>query len=407
MKISMKKLYSVMLLMTVQIPFVYSQTCIEVDDDTDWGSLNQYILDLDNQGGGCIHILPNTTAGSNGEYQAADLVAALAFDYIKIHDVNNIKLVIHATITSNTASLINIYNANNISILGDKIGALKPDLTIAGDGWNGVVTRGTCDNLLIEGFYISDFPNKGIDVIGTDVQNVTIRDNVIQGTSTSKGAAAIGIANSLPTIPFHGHPQSATGLVKHVLVENNTLKNNRVGITVNKSNYINIRNNTVTNNSLFGIGLDGMEKNSGDGASHCIVSGNIVTLNGGDTSKSERAGIYMGNGASNNVVSNNIIRDNYYIGIYFYDDVRVDPLASQTIIANNQILNNGNDGIYTVRLYSGSIVGNQIIGNGADGIQLNDGFTWSITGNVILNNGQMYLNLNNTFTTGDDHGNVH
>lgn len=165
---------------------------------------------------------------------------------------------------------------------------------------------------------------------------------------------------------------------------------NRVGISVNKSKFIQIIENTSNSNFLHGIGLDGVVSLSGDGPQNCIVSNNLVYNNGGGCESGKtKSGIYLGNGAQKNLISNNIIRNNRCNGILYYEEPDNLNSSYNNSFLNNQIIENEKWGIRLRESKRAIISNNQIIQNGLGGIQLDESGSNIISSNSIILNGDI------------------
>ena len=237
--------------------------------------------------------------------------------------------------------------------------------TVHNNGKHGIIFSRDCLRNVIRDNIVYDNVNHGIMLDRGSNQN-TISNNLVYGNDD-----AIAIFQSANNI-----------------IENNTLRNNNRGVRINATYDQNdeydgissgntVRNNTISDSSQYGIYL--YERADGN------------TISGNSVKGSKDAGIYIKSfGAT---VTNNEVRDNgrglALIGgsltpIPGGGPTPVPALGlpgRNTVITNNDIVNNGGTGIQLVDAVSNRIgatvpgfssaLGNRILENGSYGITLN------------------------------------
>jgi parallel beta-helix repeat protein len=308
-----------------------AQNCINVNQSNIAG-INNVINNLSANGGGCIEI-------EYGNY----------YNVPSISLKSNIVLKIYGNLYRNYG-IIGITNCENVSVLGDNVGGLIYDAPELNTTAKGIQIKNSV-NVNINGLRINGFGDKGILVRGPNTKDIKIKNNTISG---AVGSTGVGIAVS-----------DDQGGVSFCNIESNSVFNNRIGISVNKSKYINIIGNHSYANDLHGIGLDGIISLSGDGPQNCIISNNQVYNNGGTCESGKtKSGIYLGNGAQKNLISNNIVRNNRCYGIFYYEESSNQNSSYNNSFINNQIIENEKWGIRLVNSKRAIISNNQIIQNG-------------------------------------------
>jgi len=123
--------------------------------------------------------------------------------------------------------------------------------------------------------------------------------------------------------------------------------------------------------------------------SSCVnstIAGNTVTGN--------NVGVHVLYSENTLITENNVL-NNEKAGICFYR-------SENAIIANNKIANNGGNGIDSRSMGNGYLAENEILNSGLNGIKLNWAANTTITGNVIQNSGEngiaVYECRNNTIS---------
>jgi parallel beta-helix repeat protein len=253
--------------------------------------------------------------------------------------------------------------------------------TLIGNGYSTAIDILDSENIEITGLTIKGFTNKGINITGSS-NFVKIQNNTVSNATSETG---VGISIW------------STSGVKNCTISNNTVLDSRVGISINGGTNVLVSDNQIHNSELSGIMLDGVVSFSGDGPKHCIVSNNIID----GTTASEYAGIYFGNGASNNSIIGNIIRNCTHSGIRYATDAENVSSVNNTI-SLNQIYNSGKHGITMAQMKVSIISGNRIVDSGEHGIYLYASDNNSIQSNYIsgsekgiyLQSGDNWVNSN-------------
>lgn len=290
------------------------------------------------------------------------------------------------------------------------------------------VTMG--NNTVLSGFLISN--SSGPGVFGSNIRNVTIRDNVItnsaeQGILLNNVTGRVAIADN--TIDRTFSPVSSgivlannSGLVDlrirgntianttnngigivltntaqgTATISNNTIFGNRVdgifaGLENSAQGTFNISNNAITNNQARGIGLE--IRNMAQGTTD--ISNNTISGNGGngigvrllDT-------VQATTNISNNKISGNGVGTSRNLNSLNGIGIDLNNTATGTFnISKNTISGNRNDGIgatfLDVSQAKFTIADNTISNNGNDGIEIvptgNSTSTLTISNNTISN----------------------
>ena len=193
-----------------------------------------------------------------------------------------------------------------------------------------------------------------INVTGTCIENVVIREEKQRLTLDGQNAAILNGPSSLPTLNVKG---------KGILIQNfynsGAITGGTVGIYVNRNASATINHNNIHNTGASGISI---------------------------------------NQLSFAVIKNNNIHDNPGSGIYVYEnsDARIgfDSTADSTS-SPNTIQNNGDRGITVTQTSHATIVGNTIASNGSDGIGVFRLSSADIASNTINGNGASGVNVSN------------
>jgi parallel beta-helix repeat protein len=217
--------------------------------------------------------------------------------------------------------------------------------------------------------------NKGIVVIHS--QYCTIRPLKVSGSLGTDGAG-IGI----------GYDDTS-----NILVEGGLVTNNRIGLTINAAHHNTIIGVDCSGNRDCNLSIDGVVTGSGDGGKFNIVN----SCNCSGATATPLGGIYLGNGASNNLFSDCIANDNAGIGIRLTGSVTVGEVT--TIVPNryNQFNNcdASNNGLVTptlgVGLYESYSEYTQVsnctfIGNKLRGVHVIECKNMSINGSLLKDN---------------------
>lgn len=261
-------------------------------------------------------------------------------------------------IVGNNASYSLICNdIENITLIG-KNGGIKTTNNI---DQCSAIRINNVTNFLIERISINGFKNKSIDITGTSKGKV-INCNI----SYSNGSTGAGISLFSNT-------------VKNCDIINNNIKNSRIGVALNGCQECYITNNTLLDNDLSGIMIDGIVTGSGDGGTYNFVNNNIVK---GCTNTNYGA-IYLGNGSSHNTIVNNYIKSNLCSGIRLTTAENI-PCKDNFIDSNTIILNkHGIEMSFSSKNY---ISDNLISSNTLRGVTANTCDNNVFKGNKISNN---------------------
>lgn len=144
-------------------------------------------------------------------------------------------------------------------------------------------------------------------------------------------------------------------------ISDNLLIRDYVGIYIEGSNNI-ISKNIAINSLSYGT----------------LIFGNNNNIIGNTFSCNEGSGILIGS-SGDTLISNNNILDNFYCGIYSVS------YTSNNIITGNIISNNGRTGIYLENTFEGAVKEN-VISNNKDGIKLFYSDDNNLEDNVVSNN---------------------
>jgi len=173
------------------------------------------------------------------------------------------------------------------------------DLPAVSSGANQQVSAIIIDNIL-EGNGQSNQNRPQINMGTTGADTLQIINNTILGDTTLDKVGGIAVANLI-------------GGEVNVIIENNTIDNNRYGITVAGGNaYAYINNNSITNNNtqnLPNLGGSGISVNSNSNAQTIIARNNYIANNLWGITVIGEASIDLGTNATtdkgNNVFFNN------------------------------------------------------------------------------------------------------
>ncbi len=217
----------------------------------------------------------------------------------------------------------------------------KPLLTSDSEG--AVINLSGCDHIRIEGLEIGCFSAsiaQGI-LLDADEDHIIIKNNDIHDLVTTKpGENEEGEANA---ILCYGEGETKEGSINNICISQNKIHNNTTGwcesvsVTGN-TEYINIINNTVYNNTNIGIDFYGnagyCRKPELDQPRYCIAAGNDIY--GCVCDYAECAGLYV-DGARDVILDGNISHNNMY-GIEIGSEERKDDYPVKNIIVRNNIV---------------------------------------------------------------------
>ena len=186
-------------------------------------------------------------------------------------------------------------------------------------------------------------------LLDADENHIIIRNNDIHDlVTTMPGENDDGEANA---ILCYGEGKTKESSINNICIENNNVYNNTTGwcesvsVTGN-TEYINIINNTVHDNTNIGIDFYG---NAGycsvkelDQPRYCVAAGNTIYNSVCDYA--DCAGLYV-DGARDIILENNISHNNMY-GIEIGSEEGKDkPLVKNIIVRNNLVYGNPSGGI--------------------------------------------------------------
>ncbi len=225
----------------------------------------------------------------------------------------------------------------------------KPFLTA--DKQGAILNTSGNDYIIIEGLEIGGFSApiaQGI-LLDSDENHIIIRNNDIHDLVTTKpDENQDGEANA---ILCYGEGKTKESSINNICIENNNVHNNTTGwcesvsVTGN-TEYINIINNTVHDNTNIGIDFYG---NAGycsvkelDQPRFCIAAGNEIYNSVCDYA--DCAGLYV-DGARDVILENNISHDNMYGIEIGSEEGNGKPPVKNIIARNNLVYNNPSGGI--------------------------------------------------------------
>ena len=311
---------------------------------------------------------------------------------IYLDDASNGKLI-NNNITLNTALGIFSWIGDNISITDNSIQKNRDgiymyginNLTLSGNDITNNIEGGifidSIGNSQIINNNISANPDGGLwlnDPWRSTIKNNTVYNDGSDGIRIYSGSSNTIVNNTAKDNGIGIHIMDANGIKNNI--SQNLVQDNSYGMLV-EGFYNNILNNKITGNT---IGLDlysginsvinnTIKNNTNEGiiirSSHNIVRDNAVSFNQHGVS------IFQ----LNNSISNNIIENNAEMGINLVD-------AQQSVISNNSVRDNNNNGIYMDYRYStdfNKILGNTILNNLNDGIHIILGDNNIVSGNLI------------------------
>lgn len=245
---------------------------------------------------------------------------------------------------------------------------LKNDGTTSGGAvWvrSGIASNPSVDNsydIVIEGNHMEAAGDEAFTLMGwaNDISNVTVTNNSIVNTSSTKPACSV-----------FGEISETGGTVNNVVLSGNAIRG-KLSIG-SKAKYVNVVGNEITSPTA-GATMDGVfiakSYVAGSNPEYITVSSNIVI--GPGAAGTSRHGIYIG--GNNCVISNNSVYDAKSIGIY-------SPIKS--IITGNKVFNSGGSNYAIETSYC--IVKNNYSYGAQNGISLsNADFSNSLISNNVI-----------------------
>jgi len=227
-----------------------------------------------------------------------------------------------------------------------------------GAGWEPltIALNVSADNVLVENFTIK---NANFAVHVNKAFNVTVQSNII--SSNFHGLQMLNcsqciVRNNLFTQNWGGYPDLlyGGGIIlegSECVIERNYVSCNLRGIVLEEGSYNVVRNNTVTESRVHldtGIYRDGLGIEIF--GSRNVICYNVITEN--------PQGIFVGEGATNNMVFKNVVKDNNGLGIGMGHS-KMNAFLGNTV--------DGNDMGFAMEL-AGDILLSNFISNNKDGI---------------------------------------
>jgi hypothetical protein len=232
---------------------------------------------------------------------------------------SNIRVNIYGTVTC--GSVAQAFDLSNLQNTRLYVSTLIGDNTTTSS--NGILLANSV-NCSVEIDTLQNFLNKGISFTGTASNNKVY----IKTLSGCSGATGAGVS-------LYG--ASVTGNVITVLNGNT----NRIGLTINGSQYNWVVNSAFNTNALMGLSIDGMVTGAGDGGRYNQIQN--VQCNGNGTGSTTYGGFYLGNGSSFNQFSGIIARNNLCAGILTSGATGYQP--TDNTFQNVQVVSNALGGV--------------------------------------------------------------
>jgi len=263
-----------------------------------------------------------------------------------------------------------VYPANDNIISNNKI---------YNNGGNAIDIKTDNNSVSNNDLYRDSIPANASAGINITANNINITGNSIQGfyygVSTTNTSDNVKIANN----NIHDNRRGINSLGNNVLIENNIVNNNlREGINFNGNRA------TLKGNIINGNGFEGIHGH----ATNSLISANILEGNGhaGPSYGFVAAAVDLHGHAeatNNMTFDSNIVRNNVGAGVYIS--------ISNGKVSNNQIYNNGDDGLvigaYSTYISNNNIIdSNKIYNNKGNYGILNNGINTKVTNNEIYNN---------------------
>lgn len=236
---------------------------------TTWAEIQEIIDLISADGGGEFEIFK--TAGPT-------IVNSLAMK-------SNVKIICHDTINITSAAGGDVISLDGISDAQWIGGSLISDGVSATQSC--FILENSATKNLIAPEFITDFRNKGVDIKTAAHHNVIWRPNVSGNTGSGVGVciSIFGADDDKPNynVIYEPHVHDARG-----------------GIAVQGGFYNKVIRPHCEDLTLWGVGMDGVVSDSGDGARHTYVESPTCIR----VTSATFAGIYFGNGSSFNTVIN-------------------------------------------------------------------------------------------------------
>ncbi|SDS99993.1 right-handed parallel beta-helix repeat-containing protein [Bradyrhizobium canariense] len=218
---------------------------------------------------------------------------------------------------------------------------------------------------------------------GIDIQasNIVINGFTVEGDAAnynlSQAMAGYGGTANLNGNGISVNSSSSVPLPNHIIIENNTVTNEPGGgIGTVGADYVQILNNTVTNNAHWsaygnsGISVYESQNLDNNAGAHFVISGNSVSGN---------AQMVPTGGVNNSITDGEGIILDTNTGY-----------TGQILVQNNTVTGNGSSGIESFLTANATISGNTIYGNNTQNVQsasnaailINQSSNDTVTGNV-------------------------
>jgi parallel beta-helix repeat protein len=229
----------------------------------------------------------------------------------------------------------------------------------------------------------STFPGRG--TIDNPIQIYNL--NITSTTTSPPGPGLISIfsttfyfeINGCLVNPLNSGPQGIyLWNVAHGTIINTTIKGGLNGIVTTNSDFVTVKNSTITNSAEDGIRLG-----EGNPSHNNIILNNTISYN-------PWAGIRIDTGSENNSVENNTIDHND-------KGIEINSGSNFSKIINNRVHNNTGHGLSIQSSINTTITDNSIIDNNDIGIYLYGSSNNSIIDNVVNRSVTQGINVETNF----------
>lgn len=305
-------------------------------------------------------ILASLQVGSTGNeptsynFSSIHLVDNDAVDDPENNTWNTIsKALTHAV----SGDIIKVYNGtyHEILVIDKDVTILGQDTDLFGDDTDGVLVDGGGQGDVVT------ITSYGVTINGITVQNSGLNDagfhilsysTVIEQCTSVRNCFGILCSNT-HTVVLSDNQIRENNLAgikldacpEYIRISRNTISSNAAGIICEESSNVVINQNQLVGNSGPAIELKKLSKQ------------NSITTN---HMENNTMGIYLWWNSNDNIITGNTILNNSNAGIHANLETSVQP--SDLYIANNELRNNSEYGLYFFRVRDADIVGNQISG---------------------------------------------
>ncbi len=273
---------------------------------------------------------------------------------------------------------ISVYNAEK------SIGNIIVENITLSEWYSEAISVESANKVLLEDLNVRSTYSTGIDV--RDSEEVTIKSSQISPDGRDEGLYGIILINSHNSLiddnVLTGH--NGRGILargNQNTISNNLITLGQTGIFLSNSNNNHIFNNDIINNGDNAIVIT--LSNDQDQSSHNTVENNNIVNN--------YRGIEMIS-SSFNLIRENLIEDNVERGIIIRDFFRF-PQNNSNLVEGNIIRNNGWQGI-NIMTINNKIIDNEILNNGREGIEVEESSGNIIERNNVVDNEQDGIDLN-------------